>query len=140
MSRSHRLPSLAPRPGTFIPVYHKSVVLIRAGQYGSHLVVRMEGRGPDLRGSSTHLLKKVQTVSQLLHTLLEFEVLCWAGQLWCPCGACAHPQNCCFCLTPSSVCRIQILSPWDGAQEMCAVNDRTNLRVPPPSHPRGCLC
>lgn len=59
-----------------MPMYHMSVVIIRARQYGSHLVVRMEGRGPDLRGSSTHSLKKVQTVSQWLHTLLEFEVLC----------------------------------------------------------------
>lgn len=58
-----------------MPVYCMSVVLIRARQYGSHLVVRMEGRGLDLRGSSTHSFKKVQTVSQLLHTLLEFEAV-----------------------------------------------------------------
>lgn len=36
-----------------------------------------------------------------------------------------------FLLLDSSVCRIQNFSPWDGAQETCLINDRTNLSVSP---------
>lgn len=75
-----------------MPVYRMSVVLIRARQYRSHLVVRMEGRGLDLRGSSTHSFKKVQTVSQLLHTLLEFEAVLSGTAIVPPLGQCSPTE------------------------------------------------
>jgi hypothetical protein len=71
--------SQAVLPGICVPYVngaHKSWATWKNEHPPSHLVIRMEGRGLDLRESSTFSFKKDRCVIQSLAVLLGLEELC----------------------------------------------------------------